>query len=162
MPLRVEDADLLGRSLALEAVVSYTAAGERHETRAAVCLQVTSDAMLRPLRQECHRRLERTSKKCRRHCHVLLAKHLGRGCRSFPLVYLFLSSVRLRRAGSGCRSDRALAEAAVRADAVGLAGIHVAAGLAQQGSYRAARVQMLSTQRLLERSARAEMNFKLV
>merc|ERR1719247_1013671 len=51
-------------------------------------------------------------------------------------------------------SDRALAEAAVRADAVGLAGIHVAAGLAQQGSYRAARVQMLSTQRLLERSMR--------
>jgi len=49
-------------------------------------------------------------------------------------------------------TDRAVAEASVRADALALRGIHAAAALAQDGQYRAARVRMLSTQRLLERS----------
>jgi len=53
-------------------------------------------------------------------------------------------------------SSREVSEADVNGTAVALRGIHVAARLAQQGEYRAARLHLISTCRLLQRTMRSE------
>jgi len=51
-------------------------------------------------------------------------------------------------------TDRDVAESDINGICIGLRGIHSAARLAQQGEYRAARVQLISTCRLLQRAMR--------
>merc|ERR1711865_1161590 len=51
-------------------------------------------------------------------------------------------------------SKREEVEAGVNGTCIGLSGIHCAARLAQQGEYRAARVELISTCRLLQRAMR--------
>jgi len=54
-----------------------------------------------------------------------------------------------------CSESREDAEADIDGTCVALAGIHAAARLAQSGSYRAARAQLISTSRLLQRAMHA-------
>merc|ERR1711865_953014 len=51
-------------------------------------------------------------------------------------------------------SKREEVESGVNGTCIGLSGIHCAARLAQQGEYRAARVELISTCRLLQRAMR--------
>lgn len=55
-----------------------------------------------------------------------------------------------------CSSRREVSEADVNGMAVALRGIHLASRLAQQGEYRAARLQLISTCRLLQRAMHSD------
>mmetsp|Transcript_133412 Transcript_133412/g.426492 ORF Transcript_133412/g.426492 Transcript_133412/m.426492 type:complete len:1270 (+) Transcript_133412:62-3871(+) len=61
----------------------------------------------------------------------------------------------VRQSASTIRDE---SEADIRGEAVALSGIHNAARLAQQGDYRAARIELISNCRLLQRAMRSEQH----